>query len=151
MLHLAPTLLDVADVPVPVEFRGRSYWPQVQQGASYDDSAITECVADCANPFRPESRMGPRVLSVREARFKLILHFDPPADNLYDLEADPQERSPLPANAQKMVRRRLLERAREHLRRSIADRDPAQRIAARLAEFRLEWAKPADRASPVTS
>jgi arylsulfatase A-like enzyme len=151
MLHLAPTLLDAADLPIPAAFCGRSYWPQVQQGASYNAIAISECVAGCTNPFRPEKRLGPRVLAVREGRFKLILHFDPPADDLYDLEADPQERSALRAPEQQAIRRRLLERAREHLRRSLAERDPTERIEARLAAFRLEWAKPANRASPVAS
>ncbi len=47
--------------------------------------------------FPHENRMGPRVLSIRESRFKLVLSFDPPAEELYDLEADPQEQTPLTA------------------------------------------------------
>ena len=39
--------------------------------------------------------MGPRVLAIRESRYKLVLHFDPASENLYDLEADPGEQSPL--------------------------------------------------------
>jgi arylsulfatase A-like enzyme len=141
LLHLAPTLLDAVQAPVPAEFRGRSYWPQVLQGASIDQPAISECVAGCTNPFRPDHRMGPRVLAVREARFKLVLHFDPSAENLYDLEADPREQTPVPVSAQKPVRRRLLEIACEHLRRSIAERDGGARLQTRLRELRLEWAR----------
>ncbi len=150
MLHFAPTLLDAARVPVPSDFQGRSHWEQLQQGGTFDDVAISECVAGCTNPFRQENRMGPRVLSVRDSRYKLVLHFDPAAESLYDLEADPGERTPLAPAAQKPVRRRLLESAREHLRRSSAQRDSRARVQARLRELRLEWKKP-DKASPVAS
>ena len=133
-------LLDAAQLPVPASFQGRSYWPELRDGSSRDAVAISECVAGCTNPFHPQNRMGPRVLSVREARFKLVLHFDPPADHLYDLEADPGEHTPLPPEAEKPVRRRLLELAREHLQRPI---DDGMRLPARLHELRLEWSAPA--------
>jgi arylsulfatase A-like enzyme len=149
MVHLAPTLLDAAQLPVPTTFEGRSHWEQLRQGARFDGVAISECVAGCTNPFRPEHRMGPRVLSVRESRFKLVLQFDPGAADLYDLDADPGERAPLAPAAQKPVRRRLLEIAREHLRRSSERRDSRTRLQARFRELRLEWKKPADHASPV--
>ena len=101
MVHLAPTLLDAAQLPVPKEFEGRSHWEQFRQGASFDGVAISECVAGCTNPFRPENRLGPRVLSVREFRCKLVLQFDaaenPVVETLYDLDADPNEHSPLAA------------------------------------------------------
>ncbi|HEX3741615.1 MAG TPA: sulfatase [Terriglobales bacterium] len=148
LIHLAPTLLDCAGLAVPGEFR-RSYWPELQSGKNFDDAAISECIAGCTNPFRAESRMGPRVLSVRESRYKLVLHFDPAAENLYDLESDPGEQSPLSTAAQKPVRRRLLETAREHLRRSSEERDWRSRMQARLRELQLEWDKPADNAAPV--
>jgi hypothetical protein len=96
-------------------------------------------VAGCTNPFRPQNRMGARILSVREKRFKLTLHFDPAKDYLYDLESDPGEQAPLNAEAQKPVRKRLLELAREHLHNSIGGRDGEQRVRARLRDLRLEW------------
>jgi arylsulfatase A-like enzyme len=148
MLHLAPTLLDAAQLPVPPAFQGRSYWPQVSAGGSYDAVAISESVADCTNPFRPENRLGGRVLSIRESRFKLMLRFGPKADELYDLEADPGENAPLAPTAQKPIRRRLLEIAHEHLQRA---RDERMRVQARLRELRIEWKKPAKRTSPVIS
>ena len=95
--------------------------------------------------------MGPRVLSVREARFKLVLHFDPPAEFLYDLLADPGEQGPLAPVALKSVRRRLLEIAREHLRNSRSQRDWQARVRARLSSLRLEWENPANKASAVAS
>jgi arylsulfatase A-like enzyme len=151
MLHLAPTLLDAARVPIPAAFQGRSYWPQVSQGGDYDAVAISESVAGCTNPFRPQNRLGPRVLSVRESRYKLVLQFDPPAEFLYDLVADPGEQAPLAPDIQKAARRRLLEIARAHLQRSIGQRGWRARAQARLREIQLEWKNPASRSSPVAS
>jgi arylsulfatase A-like enzyme len=151
ILHLAPTLLEAAELPTPPAFQGRSLCEHLRKGGSFDGIAISECVTGCTNPFRAESRMGPRVLSVRESRFKLVLHFDPPAEDLYDLEADSGEQAALPPAAQKPVRRRLLEIAREHLRRSSEQRDGETRVRARLRELQLEWKKPANEASPLAS
>jgi arylsulfatase A-like enzyme len=149
LVHLPPTLLDCADIAAPSEFQGRSYWPELQRGQDFRDAAISECVAGCANPFHANDRMGPRVLAVRESRYKLVLHFDPAAEHLYDLEADPGEQSPLPAAAQRPVRRRLLEIAREHLQRSSEQRNLRSRAKARLRELQLEWDNPADKTAPV--
>ncbi len=141
LLSLAPTLLDAAGLPIPQAFRGRSSWAQLREGALDDAPAISECVAGCTNPFRVENRLGPRVLAVREARYKLVIEFYPPGDRLYDLVADPVEQQPLPASAEKPVRRRLLQCAREHLQGSIRERDVDSRLQARLRELRLEWAR----------
>ena len=149
LVHLAPTLLDCAGVPAEGEFHGRSYWRQWQHGETFNDVAISECVAGCTNPFRVEARMGPRVLSIRESRYKLVLHFDPAAEYLYDLEADPGEQSPLSAVAQKAVRRRLLETGRQHLLQSHQEREGRMRMQARLRDLQLEWKKTANKAAPV--
>jgi arylsulfatase A-like enzyme len=141
MLHLAPTLLDAAQLSAPVAFRGSSFWPQMREGSDYDAVAISEAVESCTNPFRREHRLGPRVLSVRERRFKLLLHFNPQAEYLYDLEADPGEQAPLAPSAQKAVRRRLLEMARVHLQKSSEQRDEPARIRSRLRELQIEWEK----------
>jgi arylsulfatase A-like enzyme len=148
LLHLAPTLLEAAHVPISSEFEGRSYW---QQNQPVDAAAISECIAGCTNPFHPQNRLGPRVLSVRESRFKLVLKFDPPVQSLYDLEADSGERAPLPPQAEKPVRRRLLEVAREHLRRATHrdGRSQRLRLQARLREFPLEWKTPARNVQPA--
>ena len=151
LLHLAPTLLDCVHVPAPAAFQGSSYWPQLQGDGRFDGVAISECVEGCNNPFRPENRMGSRVLSVREARYKLVLHFEPRAEYLYDLVADPGEQAPLAPGAQKMIRRRLLEIAREHLQTSSTQRDGKKRMQARLSSLRLEWKNPASKASVVAS
>ncbi len=149
---LAPTLIEAAQISSAGAFRSGSRWQQIQRGASWDEPAMVECVESCTNPFYSANRLGPRVLAVRESRYKLVLEFEPlrsepagfePVDErLYDLEDDPRELSRLPAGAQKPVRRRLLERARDHIERSRKERDPLLVLRARLGELRLECAKP---------
>ena len=139
-LHLAPTLLDAAGVPAPASFQGHTCWVQLLEEKEWADAAISECVAGCTNPFRAENRLGARVLAVREARYKLILHFNPPQERLYDLHADPREQSPLPAGTEKAVRRRLLEIARDHLQNSVAKPNLPAMVRTRLRELQLEWA-----------
>ncbi len=142
LLDLAPTLLEAAQIAPPQEFQGRSRWDEISHGNDPGGIAISECVAGCTNPFRPDGRLGPRVLTVREARFKLALQFDPPSEQLYDLEADPGEHAPLAPKAQTTVRRRLLEAAREHLHRSSGQRDERVRLRARVRDLQLEWMRP---------
>jgi arylsulfatase A-like enzyme len=139
LLDLAPTLLEAAEITRPSDFRGTSRWPQIQQGLQYDSAAITECVSGCTNPFRPKDRLGRRVLSIREKRFKLILNLEAREEWLYDLEADPGEQAPLNATVQKTVRRRLLEIAREHLRNPAHSQHDKQRLRTRVRDLRLEW------------
>lgn len=141
LMHLAPTLMDAASVTVPQEFRGHSCLEQMRRGEAFGDNAISECVAGCTNPFRAENRMGVRTLAVRESRYKLIIHFDPVTDYLYDLKADPRELSPLPVSTQKLVRQRLLDVARQHLHHSSHDRNERMRLQARLRDVQLEWAR----------
>lgn len=95
--------------------------------------------------------MGPRVLSVREERYKLVLHFEPRAEYLYDLLADPGEQAPLAPESQRNVRARLLEIAREHLLNSINRRDMGKRMRARLGTLRLEWKNSTEKASAAAS
>ena len=139
LLHLAPTLLGVAGIPAPAEFTGNNCWPQFAAGGSWNEPAIVECVAGCTSPFWSEQRSGPRILAVREERYKLILYFDRSRELLFDLEADPRELAPLPATAEKPIRRRLLERARAHV---AAKRNEQARLRARMRDLRLEWTKP---------
>jgi arylsulfatase A-like enzyme len=139
-LHLAPTLLDAVNIPVPGSFQGRSHWKQLQKGQAWEDEAIVECIRDCPNPFRVEDRLGARTLGVREARYKLVLDFSSSTEKLFDLQADPGELRSLGQNEQKPVRKRLLERARRHVVESVQSRDAEHRLDARLRDLQLEWA-----------
>jgi arylsulfatase A-like enzyme len=145
LLHLSPTLLDILGVVKPSEFQGNSLWPQVRHGTEWDTPAIAESVADCTNPLVRQKRLGPRVLAVRDRRFKLILYFDTGRQELFDLESDPSELSPLSTEAEKPTRKRLLEIAHEHLKRSASQWNWEARLKTRLRELQLEWsASPRD-------
>lgn len=145
LLHLAPTLLDIVGSQVPGEFRGRSFWSRLRKGENWDEPAIVENVVGCTNPFRPGDRLGGRILAVRGERHKLVVDFASCKEELFDLQADPGEYKPLPQDAEKTVRRRLLELARQHLSRSLQSRDPGLRLGARLHELRRGWTKSAGR------
>jgi arylsulfatase A-like enzyme len=145
LLHLAPTLLAAAGLPVPAEFQGQSHWKQIREGSGWSEPAISECIAGCANPFRPEQRRGPRLLAVREARYKLLLNLGTGAELLFDLESDPGEQNPLPRGTAKPVRRRLLEAALAHLRKSSERQISKAYLHARLREIGLNLSNaPAD-------
>jgi len=150
LIHLAPTLLDAANVPIPSEFVGSSAWSTPRNRSDQSSFAISECVAGCTNPFHPQSRMGSRILSIREQPFKLVLYFESGREFFFDLEGDPGENRPLPPGEQKPARRRLLEIARAHLERS-AQRNIKARVQARLRELQLEWNNPAQKSLPVAS
>jgi arylsulfatase A-like enzyme len=138
LLHLSPTLLEALSVPIPPDLHGKSHWKFLCDGTAWDEPAIAESVAECTNPFRREHRLGSRVLVVREKHMKLIVHLESAKDELYDLDADPREKSPLPLTVEKNVRRRLLDRARIHIQESLSAREPEMRLRARLHDIQLE-------------
>jgi arylsulfatase A-like enzyme len=146
-LHLAPTLLEIVGVQAPAAFQGRSLWRNLRQGVAWDDPAnnpaigpaIIECVYGCTNPFRAESRSAPRLLGVRDDRFKLVLRVEAGAtEEVYDLEADPGEMHPRVEEPGFETRRRLLQAAREHIEKTVSDRDPVMRLRAQLRDLRSE-------------
>jgi arylsulfatase A-like enzyme len=142
-LHLAPTLLEIVGVQAPAAFQGRSLWTNFQRGIAWDDPAIgpaiIECVYGCTNPFRAESRSAPRLLGVRDDRFKLVLRVEAGAtEEVYDLEADPGEMHPRVEEPGFETRRRLLQAAREHIEKTVSDRDPVMRLRAQLRDLRSE-------------
>ena len=138
-LHLAPTLLDMLEVPAPSSFRGRSLWDELQHGTAWRDAAIAECVYGCNNPFRAGERLGARLLSVRNARHKLVLCMEPGrTDELYDLEADPGEERPLPLDVQKEVRSQLLRAVQAHVRNIPEGRGGTIRLSARLRDLGIK-------------
>jgi len=150
LLHLAPTLLELVEVPVPGSFRGRSQAAPLAAGQSGENDAVVECISGCKNPFVVEDRLQARVLAVRESRFKLVLDFNSPTkqEQLYDLDSDPGELRPLLPGAEKLVRRRLLDRARQHISDSVQSRDAGYRLSARLRDLRLATAMSAPSVGP---
>lgn len=139
LIHLAPTLFGAIGIPAPASFQGRSFWKQSQVIKDVDETAIVESIGTCTNPFEPAQRRGSRVLAVREIDYKLVIDFATGQENLFNLRNDPGELRPLSPEDEKPVRRRLLERAREHIARSASSRDAGQRLDAQLRDLRLEW------------
>jgi len=148
LIHLAPTLLDAAGVSSPVAFQGLSRWPRIQSGQlqleeELNGSVIAESITGSTNPFRSEDRFGSRVLVVRDGRYKLCVTFSSPLTaDLFDLDADPGERSPTPGGQSREIRHRLLQQALAHVEQSRTQRDSSVRLAARLRDLQLEWANP---------
>jgi arylsulfatase A-like enzyme len=138
-LHLAPTLLEIIGVQAPSTFRGRSLWTNLQRGMAWDDPAIIECAYGCTNPFRAESRSAPRLLGVRDARFKVVMRIEPGMiEEVYDLETDPAETHPFVDGPGLEGRKRLLLAAFEHMERTVSTRDTMMRVRARLRDLRCE-------------
>jgi arylsulfatase A-like enzyme len=135
LIHLAPTLLDALQVPIPSNFQGRSEWEQISAGTLSSDPAISECVEACNNPMLRDDRMHPRLLAVRDHRYKLVINFREKVDYLYDLKNDPGERFPLSSSVQKGERARLLQVARAHLEKIGHNQNADLRLRARLRDL----------------
>ena len=140
LLNLSPTLLDILRIKSPDSFEGHSIWPVLQMQARWSGPAIVEAITGCSNPFRALQRMGARLLAVREEQFKLILDCQNGTEQLFDLHSDPHEMQPLPHNAEKAVRIRLLEHARTHFQNVGKKRDPVARADAKLRDLKRSLA-----------
>ena len=145
-LHLAPTLLEILAVPPPRGFRGKSLWKRLQgeaqpNGRENDpvELAIAECVYGCMNPFNEQARLSPRLLCVRDARYKLVIRLEPGGvEEIYDIVSDPQEKSPLKGNETAEIRRRFLRLAMEHVKRTSAAGPAAALLKILLRDLRVK-------------
>ncbi len=135
LLHLAPTLLELLDLEIPASFQGRSRWSEIARGHLAPEPVISECGDGGTNPFRVNDRMLPRLLAVRDQQYKLLLRFKDKTEAMYDLEHDLGEQLPLPPNALKQQRIRLLQTARDHVQRARQKRDWDLALLARLREL----------------
>ncbi|MGH9515492.1 MAG: sulfatase-like hydrolase/transferase, partial [Terriglobales bacterium] len=139
LIDLAPTLFDTLDIPMPGSFRGRSCWQKLKNNQGWNWPVITECAYGCTNPFRAETRLSSRLLSIRQGEYKLVMNFATGSDQLFELGSDPGEVSPLPAGMASDVRRQLLECAKKHITESLKSRHLDLRFAARVRELRAQW------------
>ena len=151
-LHLAPTLLDILDLPAPSGFRGASLWKQVRErtrssetagdalrGDDFADVAVAESVHGCTNPMNVESLFAPRLLSVRDRRHKLVIRLELGAvEEIYDLKLDPKEEHPLTGPATAEARKRLLQIAVQHMARTTSTRSDETYLKGRLRTLRLK-------------
>jgi hypothetical protein len=77
-------------------------------------------------------------VGIREQRHKLVMDFGSGCEQLLDLEKDPGEIDPLPPDAEKSVRRRLLDQARLHVTNSLRGHDSERSMRARLRDLHFE-------------
>jgi arylsulfatase A-like enzyme len=141
LLHLAPTLLDAVHIQSPASFRGRSHWRHIKQQQIWSEPAIIETVNGCTNPLRRHSRLQKRILAVRDARFKLVLGFEPFFEEWFDLVEDPGERHP--TMPQPSVRGRFLETALRHMQDSLRRSPAPLRFSALMDGLRFDLLQPA--------
>ena len=90
-LDLAPTILELAGVPVPGTVQGRSLWPLLD--AAPQDPVVPWREALLYEYFKEHGPGVPSILGVRTKRWKYVTYPELPDDisELYDLERDPLE------------------------------------------------------------
>ena len=109
-IDLPNTMLDLAGIPVPVKYQGRSLVPVLNGATPKDWRTDYYCEHLMNNPSIPKWR------GVRGARYTYANYFDqdPPYEFLYDLETDPDQyqnlaTNPEYANVLNMMRQRTEE------------------------------------------
>jgi arylsulfatase A-like enzyme len=87
LVDIAPTVLDLLDLPAPEGFTGTSMLPAIRgEGGTL------------GRPVFSEGVVGKNMCMVRLGEEKLVLDLDTGGSRHYDLSADPMEQSPRPAD-----------------------------------------------------
>jgi len=122
-LDLMPTFLDFAGVPRPVELRGHSLRPLLEDQA-YQEPAFVP-----AESFDPEARM------IRTSRYKYIKYtYGENTEQFFDLDQDPHERRNLIAQPELVAE---IERHRALLAKWMADtKDEFKKGSETLAQIK---------------
>ena len=117
-VDLAPTLLQLSGVPIPMGLHGTSLLPVMQRAnVPWRDAFLYEYFEYPAGHCVRKNR------GIRTSRWKLIHFFEQPQEwELYDLQSDPDETKNL-ANSRPEVMKTLRARMAE-LRRELGDVDP---------------------------
>jgi arylsulfatase A-like enzyme len=119
-VDLAPTLLQLADIPASLDLHGRSLLPLIRNADTpWRDAFLYEYYEYPAEHCARKNR------GVRTSRWKLIHFWEQPEEwELYDLQNDPDETRNL-AYDRRYARQVDTMKARlEQLRRAVGDRDP---------------------------
>jgi len=109
-IDLAPTLLELAGLPVPGEMQGVSFRPLLEgKNVPWRKSFLYEY------PYDPPYAL-PGLLAVRTETMKLVKYEkNKLPDELYDIENDPRELSSLSSNPAHADRKRQLQTELERL------------------------------------
>jgi arylsulfatase A-like enzyme len=119
-VDLAPTLLNVADVPTPPNWHGRTMLPLLTGGTtSWRDAFLYEYFEYPAQHCVRKNR------GVRTKRWKLIQFWEQPEEwELYDLQNDPDELHNLVGDQKHASVLRIMKEQLQRVRDEVGDRDP---------------------------
>jgi len=122
-VDVAPTLLELAGVPVPAHMQGRSMVPLLEardtSGTPWRDAFLYEYYEYPAEHCVRKHR------GVRTARWKLIHFWEQPEEyELFDLQADPDETRNLASDSRHRATLESLKARLADLRRELGDVDP---------------------------
>jgi arylsulfatase A-like enzyme len=119
-VDVAPTLLEIAGVPIPAWMQGRSFLPLLDgREPQWRDAFLYEYYEFPAEHCAQKNR------GIRTDRWKLIHFWEQPEEwELYDLQNDPDEVKNLYAQRDQEKRIRELRSRLEALRRETGDVDP---------------------------
>ena len=119
-VDVAPTLLELAGVPVPAWMHGRSLVTLLLgQPSSWRDAFLYEYYEYPAEHCARKNR------GVRTNRWKLVHFWEQPEEwELYDLERDPDETENLAGRREHRATLEELRRRLDALRREVGDQDP---------------------------
>ena len=118
-IDVAPTVLELAGVPVPPWMQGRSFLPLLEEKqTAWRDAFLYEYYEYPAEHCAPKNR------GIRTEEWKLIHFWEQPEDwELYDLRNDPDEMNNLFRQREQQARVRELRSRMEALRRETGDID----------------------------
>ena len=93
LVDIAPTLLELAGVPVPERMQGRSLWPLLTGATAEHRDFVRSEYYRALNPDAPgrEHLQGTYATMIRDRRYKLVAYHDRDIGELFDLEIDPGE------------------------------------------------------------
>ena len=94
LLDIAPTLLELAGAPRPKRMQGKSLRKLLVDGEAQDhhrDFARSEYYR-AINPAMAENYSGTFATMIRDERYKLVVYHGHGLGELFDLQADPDER-----------------------------------------------------------
>ena len=132
LLGLAPTLLDLLQIPAPETFLGSSFLPLVRGDATHGaDYVFSETMHGGARLSRTGVPDTHRIVSCRGGGWKYIRDDEGPAEELYDLEHDQNERTNLVGDHPQKA---------AELRRLVEDHDSL--VAREAAKYEQDGERP---------